>query len=168
MHSKMPSKTIGTKLDITYNERLAVRVIVMNEKDEIIIIHAKNGNYYKLPGGGIEADEDHGVAGQREAMEETGCKVDLQSNCMAEVEEWRHDLHQMSYCYLAHLVQDAATPELTEEELADELQHEWVSVDLALEKMRTVQPTSKLGTYIKERDIFFVETFLREQKNPKS
>jgi 8-oxo-dGTP diphosphatase len=165
---KMPSKTIGTKLDIKYAERLAIRVIVKNEKDEIIIIHAKNGNYYKLPGGGIETDEDHDVAGQREAMEETGCKVNLEGDCMAEVEEWRNDLHQVSYCYLAHLVEDSGAPELTEEEMADELQHEWVPVDLALEKMKTIQPTSKLGSYIKERDLFFIEIFLEGQRKDKS
>jgi 8-oxo-dGTP pyrophosphatase MutT (NUDIX family) len=158
--AKIPSKVLGTKSDITYTERLAVRIVTKNDKDEIIILHVKKGNYYKLPGGGIEADEDHRIAAQREAMEETGCKVSLEGECMAKVEEWRNDLHQLSYCYRAHLVEDTGAPDLTEEEVVDGLQHEWVSIKIALDKMKAIEPTSELGRYIKERDIFFVETFI--------
>jgi 8-oxo-dGTP diphosphatase len=159
--TKKLSKTIGLqKDDINYVERRAVRVIIKNDKAEIAIIYAKKDNYYKLPGGGIEADEDHGIAAKREALEETGCEI-ISNDYIAEVEEWRHDLHQISYCYRATSVKDTGAPELTEEEIVDGLQHEWVPVSSALEKMKASQPTSELGRYIKERDIFFVETFLQ-------
>src|ERR1700712_3292788 len=99
MATKVPSKVIGIKSpDITYRERRAVRLIIENDEQEIAILYAKNGDYYKLPGGGIEGDENHSVAAHREAMEETGCKVDIKDNCFAEVEEWRGELHQISYC----------------------------------------------------------------------
>jgi 8-oxo-dGTP diphosphatase len=158
--SKRPSKTIGVqKKDLNYVERLAVRAITKNDKDEIIIIYAKRDNYYKLPGGGIESDEDHKLAVEREAMEETGCSVHVKGDCIAQVEEWRNDLHQFSYCYEASLVKDTGVLELTEDEVGDGLQHEWASISVALEKMKGVQPTSELGRFIKERDVFFVEAF---------
>jgi len=138
---KAPSKVIGIKSDINYVDRHAVRVITKNDDDGIIIIHVAKGNYYKLPGGGIEADEDHSMAAQREVMEETGCRVRLDGECIANVEEWRNNLHQISYCYVVHLIKDTGVPELTEQEKADGLQHEWISINAALEKMKAIQPT---------------------------
>ena len=161
MATKAPSKVIGIKSDINYVERIAVRVIVKNDRNEIIIVRVAKGNYFKLPGGGIEADEDHIPAAEREVIEETGCIVTLGGECIATVEEWRNDLNQLSYCYTATLVEDTGASELTEMEKDEGLQHEWVFVEAALEKMRSIEPTSELGKYIKDRDIFLVETFQR-------
>ncbi|TVY52439.1 hypothetical protein LSUE1_G010363, partial [Lachnellula suecica] len=156
--TEMPKpKLIGTKTDISYTERQAVRLLISNGKNEIIIIHAQRDSYYKLPGGGIEVDENHHLAGEREAMEETGCKVQVHGSCMATTEEWRNDLHQISYCYRARLLEDTGAPELTDDEVADGLRHEWVSVEVARGKMKECRPTSELGAFIKERDLYFVE-----------
>jgi 8-oxo-dGTP pyrophosphatase MutT (NUDIX family) len=167
MTTKIPSKVLGTKLpDITYRERLAVRLIIKNDENEIAIIYAKNGDYYKLPGGGIEGDENHSDAAQREAMEETGCRVTVEDTCFAEVEEWRDGLHQFSYCYRSHLVEDTGASDLTASEIDDGLQHEWVPIDAALDKMKNAFPTSNFGNSVKERDIFFVETYIKSTKSP--
>ena len=157
---KVTSKVIGVKAESThYIDRQAVRIITTNDKAEIILIHANKGDYYKLPGGGVEKGEDHHLAGEREAQEETGCKVALDLDCFATTEEFRNDLHQISYCYTAHLVEDTGATSLTGDELGDGLQHEWSSVPAAIEKMKASQPTSELGRFIKERDLFFVEKF---------
>ena len=155
----MRSKTIGTQQNIKYQERLAVRAIVKNDKNEIIIIHAKKENYYKLPGGGIEGNEDHATAVQREILEETGCVVRMEGECIGVVEEWRIGLHQFSHCYVATLVEDTGKTALTEEEMGDGLVHEWVDFGRVLEVMKGVEPGSELGRFIQERDIFFVEVF---------
>lgn len=145
-----------------YQDRKAVRVIVVNPDQEIVILYASKDGYYKLPGGGVEADEDHRIAGEREALEEIGCKTAMDADCMATAEEWRNDLHQISYCYVARLVEDTGKTELMEDELADGLgNHEWMSVGTAVEKMRACQPSSALGCFIKERDLFFVETYAK-------
>lgn len=158
--TKNGPRTIGIKTKgIQYVDRHAVRIITKNDNDEIVIIHAKKGNYYKLPGGGVEEGEDHRIAAEREAMEETGCKVTLDTDCFAVTEEWRNDLHQISYCYAARLVEDTGAIELTEDELVDGLQHEWVSIPAAIEKMKASQPTSELGRFIRERDLYFVEKY---------
>ena len=127
----------------------------------IVVIKARNGNYYKLPGGGVEDGEDHQKAAEREVFEETGSRVSVQGGCFATVEEFRNDLHQISYCYRASLLDESGNPELTEEELADGLAHEWVSAGKALEIMSAVEPTSELGRYIKERDMFLVAEALK-------
>ena len=74
-------------------------------------------------------------------------------------EEFRNDLHQTSYCHAAHLVQDTGAIALTDGELVDGLQHEWISVPAAIEKMKASQPTSELGRFIEERDLYFVEKY---------
>ena len=81
------SRVIGVKDEsITFTERLAVRLILLNDEGKIALIHAKKDDYYKLPGGGIEADEDHLVAAAREAQEETGCIVEVDKACLATTE----------------------------------------------------------------------------------
>lgn len=72
----LPMKIIGTKQpDAEYTERSAVRVVVKDADEQVIIIKVNKGNYYKLPGDGVEGDEDHGQAAVREVAEETGCSV---------------------------------------------------------------------------------------------
>ena len=67
-----------------YTDRHAVRTIVLSaNKSKIALIFVQKGQYYKIPGGGIELDEDHGLAAEREAFEETGCKVKIQGACLA-------------------------------------------------------------------------------------
>ncbi|KAK4548759.1 hypothetical protein LTR36_008532 [Oleoguttula mirabilis] len=150
-------KVIGSKQDREYVERTAVRLIIYNGRGEIVILSVAKGSYLKLPGGGIEGEEDHTVAAEREAMEETGCRVSVGNECIGVCEEWRNDLHQLSYCYRARLIEDTGAVHLTEEELGDGLQHQWCAPEAALSKMRGSTPTTQLGQFIKERDSFFLE-----------
>jgi len=155
---------IGTKEPTTaYKERSAVRVITFNSVGEIAIIFAERDNYYKLPGGGIDPGEDHEVAAQREMQEETGCLIKLRADgCIATTEEFRNDLHQISYCYCADLVDAAGNPTLTEDEVQDKLKHLWVLVDEAKQLMATVEPKTMLGQYIKERDIYLLDVATKD------
>ncbi len=152
-------KTIGVRqAGVDYVERQAVRVITFNKSGQIAIIHAKRDNYYKLPGGGIDPGEDHLVAVQREMQEETGALIRVRvGGCVATTEEFRNDLHQISFCYCADLVDDAGAPTLTEEEADDQLQHQWLRVEDAKKLMTAAEPTSTLGQFIKERDIYLLE-----------
>ena len=74
--SQKSMKVIGIKAnDNDYETEFELRVIIKNNKDEMIILSAKKkDNYYKLPGGGIDDGEDDQTAVEREAMEGTGCK----------------------------------------------------------------------------------------------
>ena len=162
----MPTKVIGFRQEGTaYTERSAVRVIVTSSDgggdDRVVLVKARKNNYYKLPGGGVDEGEDYRKAAEREVLEETGFHVSVEGEHFATTEDFRNDLHQFSYCYRARLIDEVGKPELTEEELADGLSHEWVPVGNALHIMSSVEPTSELGRYIKERDMFLLAEAFR-------
>ncbi|KAK3294257.1 NUDIX domain-containing protein [Chaetomium fimeti] len=165
MPSAVPAKVIGSRQGGTaYTERSAVRVIVTSSDggdSRVVLVKARKENYYKLPGGGVDEGEDYQKAAEREVLEETGFHVSVEGEYFATTEEFRNDLHQISYCYRARLLDEAGKPNLTEEELADGLSHEWVPVENALQIMLSVEPTSELGLYIKERDMFLLAEALR-------
>ena len=57
--------------------RLGARGIVIRDDGKIAIFNKANKNEYKLPGGGIEDDEEPEEAFKREVLEETGCVVEI-------------------------------------------------------------------------------------------
>lgn len=59
---------------LTGKER--ARVIIINEQQEVLLVHEIASNRWSLPGGGIEKDETPIEAVAREIEEETGVKVD--------------------------------------------------------------------------------------------
>lgn len=156
-------KVIGSQDPaVSYTDRQAVRVVAFNAKGEVAIIYAKRENYYKLPGDGIDPDEEHEAAAKREFQEETGGLIKLRAGeCVATTKEYRFDLRQMSYCYTADLVDDSGKPSLTEEEVGDGLGHMWVAVDEGRKLMAAAEPTSEFGRFIKERDVYLLEEATR-------
>lgn len=177
----MRSLTLGVaSKDVTYEMRTAVRCIIV-DKDQICIIHVKKGMsahhlaqkshhsdtpnariYYKLPGGGVEPnDPNDEVACQREALEETGCEVVVHPGAIAQTTEYRGSLHQESRAYVCNVQKDTGKVELTELEVAEGLVHFWSPIAEALEKMKIVEPKTELGEFIKKRDVFLLEAYLK-------
>jgi 8-oxo-dGTP diphosphatase len=171
---------------VDYEIRTAVRCLIIND-GQICIIHVKkgvygirwkltsalfdtptSGNYYKLPGGGVEPEDPNDtIACEREALEGTGCEVDVRPELIAQVTEYRGTLHQESHAYVCTVKTDTGKVELTDLEASEGLLHLWCPVDEALQKMNAVEPTSELGEFIKKRDIFLVEAYLQTWENCK-
>ena len=60
--------------DAPLHIRPSVRGIVIRD-GKVLMVHSRKYDYYKFPGGGIEAGEDHNEALCREVREETGFAV---------------------------------------------------------------------------------------------
>jgi len=60
-----------------YNVRRAGRAVLTNSKGEIALMYVGKHSMYKLPGGGIEENEDIHEGLKREIMEETGCHANI-------------------------------------------------------------------------------------------
>lgn len=120
------------------------------------------GNYYKLPGGGVEPEDPNDTtACQREALEETGCEVDVHPELIAQVTEYRGTLNQESRAYICVVRKDTGKVRLTDVEASEGLVHLWCPITEALQMMKDVEPSNELGKFIKKRDIFLVEAYLQ-------
>ena len=77
--SRITDETVGLKNTgedpANFPIKEGARAVMMNEKNQIAMIHSVNRGWYKLPGGGRERDELIWENLERELLEETGYKV---------------------------------------------------------------------------------------------
>lgn len=116
-----------------YRRREAARGVVLDNENNVALLHATKTDYYKLPGGGLDDDTDKIIALKRECREEIGCEIEVIDE-IGIVNEWRRfcTLHQISYSYFAKVVGDKGIPNFTESEIAEGFQVTWLPYDEAL------------------------------------
>ena len=95
----MTNPTFGEKLTtVDYKARYGVYAIVPNaDKNQIILVQAPNGSWF-LPGGEIEAGEDHFSALKRELIEELGFSAEL-GYYYGQADEYFYSRHRDTYFY---------------------------------------------------------------------
>lgn len=144
--------------EINYKIRKASRAVIFNEENKIAILNVSNDNYHKLPGGGIEKDEDIITALRRELMEEVGVEVDI-LNELGMIIEYRDSFKQLqiSYCYLCKVVGEYQETSFTEEEKNNGFILEWVSLNEAISILEKDNPEKYMGKFIRERDLEFLK-----------
>lgn len=140
--------------DQAYHVRKAARAVVINDRDEIALLFVANGNYHKLPGGGIENNETIYDALKREVEEEVGTMIeDIEELGMTL--EYRGEVGhlQISYGYKAKATGELKDPSYTEAEINDGFVLRWVPMHIALEILKQDQPTNYIGKFIQNRDL---------------
>ncbi|MBE6068420.1 MAG: NUDIX domain-containing protein [Clostridium lundense] len=144
--------------EISYKIRKASRAVVFNEENKIAILNVSNDNYHKLPGGGIEKDEDIITALRRELIEEVGVEVDV-LNELGMIIEYRDNFKQLqiSYCYLCKVVGEYQETSFTEEEKNNGFILEWASLNEAISILEKDNPEKYMGKFIRERDLEFLK-----------
>lgn len=117
--------------------RQASRGIIIREDGKIAILHNVNKNEYKLIGGGLEGNEDPKIAFKRETLEEAGCEIKITQE-LGIIEEYRtlKDLKQVSYIFVAKVINDIHELNLTEKEIKEGSELIWVSPSEALELIK--------------------------------
>ncbi len=87
--------------DMPVFEKHTVRAIIM--RDGRISMQLSGIGEYKIPGGGVEGDENHTVALEREVREETGLLVIPESvEPIGEILEVRQDVFKKGVKYICH------------------------------------------------------------------
>ena len=133
---KITDEEFGAKsVEMTdFTLRRASRGIIMREDGKIAILNKVNKNEYKLIGGGIEGDEDPKIAFQREALEESGCEIEI-NEYLGTIEEYRSlkNLKQISHIFVANVTNDLHELNLTEKEIKEGSKLMWVTPNEALE-----------------------------------
>ena len=113
--------------------RLGARGIAIREDGKIAIFNKSNKNEYKLPGGGIEDDENPEEAFKREVLEETGCKVEI-INKLGTTEEYKtlDNFKQISYIFVGKVVEDTKQLNVTQKEKDEGAKLIWETPENAL------------------------------------
>ena len=121
-----------------YELRTAARGFVIRDDGRIAILNKALKNEYKLIGGGVEPGEDPITAFKREALEETGCEVEIIEE-LGITEEYRslRNFKQLSYIFVAKVIKDNGSLALTEHEEDDDEQLLWVYPKEAIQFVKT-------------------------------
>ena len=170
---KITDRDIGEKFtEITNPQlRLAARGIVVREDGKIAVFYKSNKKEYKLPGGGLEGEEEPEEAFKRETLEETGCEVKI-IECLGITEEYKslNNFKQISYVFVGKVLNDEKQLNLTEKEMDEGAKLLWETPEKALElitKSYSEIVASKYDSvyatkFVVLRDRKILESYLRE------
>lgn len=137
----------------SYYVRKAVRAMLSDKAGRIALMHARQRDYYKLPGGGIDEGEDLHVALSRELLEETGSKATVTAD-IGTVVEWRDfaKMKQISYAFKAILDGEPGEPDFTQSELDEGFELIWSdSIDEAVRLVESAVSHQDLGVVFMAR-----------------
>ncbi len=134
--------------------RNAARAVIFDKDGKIALMHSTVDKFHKIPGGGLEGNENKETALRRECLEEAGVEVDNLIE-LGFVKEIKGDdkMVQNSYCYITKVVGDKKTPTFTESEIAQGFEVIWVSLDEAYNLVKNDGYKNGLGRYIREREL---------------
>lgn len=141
----------------SFTPRRAARAIVL-DGDKIALIHVKEHNYYMLPGGGLEGDENPQNGLIREVAEELGCVVEIIDEVgSVEVYFDRWSKKQTDYCYITKRVNETDKA-LTDFELEEGHNVIWAdSLQAAMELLEGAYPINRDGKLVRARDLLFLK-----------
>lgn len=138
---------------VKYEVRKAARAIVQNSKGDIALLYVAKEGYYKLPGGGIEADEDILDALRREVREEIGATIEIIKpvGAIMEFREFFEQL-QISYTFYCHLKGELVAPQFTADEVSEGFTPVWRSLEDALEAISAYKGSQYMAKFVSLRD----------------
>ncbi len=151
-------KNISESEANSYPLRFASRAVVTDSKGRVALLYVAKLQYYKLPGGGIEKNEDKIDALVRECREEIGCEIEVIQE-VGSILEYREifKIRQLSYCYLAKLKGEKGEPKFTDEEKSLGFNSLWLPYDEVIKKQAENKTYDVEGKdYIVPRDLIFL------------
>ncbi len=131
---RMPNGTVFTSYHKLHFPHESISVVMINEKDEIMMIQAKryitSRLEWEIPAGRIEGDETPEEAARRECLEETGCILkDLTYLCCYNPNNGMSDLKV--HLFMARV--ETETADIDENEINAK---QWVSKENVLEMLK--------------------------------
>ena len=132
--------------------RYACRGIVIKE-DKILLSYEIKKDFWMLPGGGREDNEENNECVIRELQEETGYVVATKKQTVVVI-EYYENIRYVSFYFLCEIVSETST-HLTEEETENKLERRWIPFKEALnifsrnEEYRNIYE-EKRGAYLRE------------------
>lgn len=157
---KIINELIDDQYEYSYidHERMIARAVVLNESNEIALIHVKcedifgKRDYYELPGGGVKPKEAVRDAVIREIEEEIGYTSYILGE-IGLVKDYYNLLHRcnLNHYFLLKTI-NKTIQHLEEFEIGAFEEIIWVSIDKAIEMMNA-QSNVKISKLVKEREL---------------
>lgn len=140
----------------SYYVRKAVRAVLGDDFGRIALMYVRQGDYYKLPGGGVDEGENLDAALRRELLEETGSKATV-TEVLGQVLEWRDfdKMKQISYAYKASLEGEPGEPDFTQGEIDKGFEVQWIdNLDEAIRLIESRVTHVDIGiVFMSKRDV---------------
>jgi len=145
--------------------RRVANAVLLNEKNEVGLMHARKPDFYVLPGGGIEEGESVIEALKREVKEEVGadCEVTGELGVVMCYEEEAKNIN-VSYTFIAKLSGSVGERQLTKGEIEADCVIEWKEIDEMIEAIRLSKPQEYIGHFLKRREALILEEFKKIKK----
>lgn len=147
-----------------YKVRRAVRIILIDEDKKIAILYSLKGDYYSLPGGGVEDTETYEKAVLRECLEETGCNTELLID-LGMIEEVRQEkkIINRTKGFVGKVIGEKGIRSLELGEIEEELELLWVDALTGLELIEKAKQTKLYFRYVQMRDVEFLKQFILKE-----
>ena len=157
---------IGKSSDYSkkYSLRIAARAIVFNSKNKIAIVHSTKHHFHKLPGGGVEKEENIKNTLKRELAEEIGCSVKIIKKLGIIIElKNKYGQKQISHCYIAKISEKFKSSPTKEEKEELGIEVKYVNLKKAIKLLEKDNPLDYTAKFIKVRDLIFLKEILKNK-----
>lgn len=152
-----------------YRKRETVKAVIFDESGRIGVLYVKKQNRYKLPGGGIEKNEDKISALIRECAEEMGVEIS-ETIELGKIEEIRvcSNLHQTSYCFATKIINNKKSEvNFSKKEIELEFSPVWVEKKDVLKLFKKGKNIKTEDSFAQRRDLYILEMTLKKLKERK-
>lgn len=116
----------GQSYETAYKVRKTVRTVLLDPFGKVALLHLVNDGFYKLPGGGLDDDEDVVLALKRIVRDKVGVEIEVLKP-IGIILEYRTYFQQLqfSYAFISHVTGTIKRP--------DDSEIIWTSLDQAIE-----------------------------------
>lgn len=141
-------------------KRISTRAIIQNEQGQIALLYSNKFNYHEIPGGSVDEGETIEAGMIRECLEETGCNVEIiKALGLIQGLKPHNNSYQLNeiYGYFVKKVGDIQENNFDEDEIAENFDLVWVSIDKAIELFNGLPESDNIyRKFIKERGLLFL------------
>lgn len=141
-----------------YILRKAARAVLFNSEGKVALLNVGKLKYWKIPGGGVEGEENIAKGLEREILEETGCKAKVTGE-VGMIIEYRNGVEvlQFNYCFLAECLGKGVATSFDDYEQKRGFKLYWVDLNEAIEKVKGSTPESYAVSFVLKRDLTFLQ-----------
>ncbi len=137
--------------------RKTSRGVLINDKNEILLIYIPNLKLYKLPGGEINPDEKTKDGFIRNVLEETGftCKL---LRYIGKIIEYKNKYSQLqiSHCFIGKAKEKKETIKRKKENGQEDFKILWIDFEKAIKKLNESFPLEYTPKFIRLRDLYIL------------